>query len=526
MEHKSYKCMIVGAGTTGLLCAAEFVRQGVPVSDFVIIDSLKEPHRLARGCSLSPGTIEVLELYGDVAQQVLENAIHWSNIDFYSEGQPIVKLQNSDELAKYSKYSYYCSIDQWKTEYFLTKFLADNGVYVARDISVVQVHDIGDRVQVKLSNEEIVEVDYLIGADGGKSAVRKQMGIDLKGTSLPNGSVYFHCTTEYNHNSTDTLKYFLSNDGLSYFIPLPNDSYCGVIDLTENEEYDYISKDDQNELLPIPDKAIENLIHERMFPGFEFKEVLYTSRFRAHYLLAQQYWNGNRVFLAGDACHMTSPAHGLGLNYGIHDALNLGWKLSMVMKGLAGPKLLNTYDEERHREGEILVKRTLEMQQTFDVKSDFGKAVRNTILKYVAPMLPKEQTKFAAVLNTRYLGSLTVENSGWLSYLYPGKKLLAGDRIPSTLYPTFDSRCNGPSYGYTVLVFCSGKIPFILLDVLKTTKLVSAILYGNETNASQFGVGREAIFLVRPDGFIGYRADSFQIEPCLKYLKANAQSLH
>ncbi|KAJ3323288.1 hypothetical protein HDV06_002056 [Boothiomyces sp. JEL0866] len=522
---KSYKCMIVGAGTTGLLCAAEFVRQGVPVSDFVIIDSLKEPHRLAKGCSLSPGTIEVLELYGDVAQQVVENAIHWPNIDFYVDGQPIAKLNTSNELAKHTKYNYYCSIDQWKTEYFLTKYLADNGVYVARDISVVEIHDDGDKVRVKLSNEELVDVDYLIGADGGKSTVRRQMGIELKGSSLKNGSVYFHCTTDYNHNSADSLKYFISDGGLSYFIPLPNDSYCGVIDLSENEEYQYISKENSRELLPMPDEVIEKLVNDRMFPGFSFKEVLYTSRFNAHYLLAQKYWNNNRVFLAGDACHMTSPAHGLGLNYGIHDALNLAWKLSLVAKGVADPKLLSSYEEERRREGEILVKKTFEMQQMYETKSDFGKTIRNTLLKYVAPIFKSEQTKFAAVLNTKYFSSLTVENCGWLSYLYPGKKLLAGDRIASALYSTFDSRCKGPSYGFTVIVFCGGKIPFILLDVLKTTRLVSAILYGNETNSPHFGVGKEAVFLVRPDGYIGYRADSFQIEPCLKYLKSNAHSL-
>ncbi|KAJ3269715.1 hypothetical protein HDV01_001105 [Terramyces sp. JEL0728] len=525
MERKNYKCMIVGAGTTGLLCAAEFIRQGVPVSDFVIIDSLKEPHQLPRPCSLSPETIEVLELYGDVAQQVVENSIPLSKIDVYGEGQAIANLDVSTVLTKLTKYNFFCSIELWKTEYFLTKYLADNGVYVAREISVVEVTDNGDKVQVKLSNKEVVEVDYLIGADGGQSTVRKQIGVGFKGTSFANGSVYFQCTTEYTHNSSDTLKYYLADNGLSYFLPLPNNTYCGAIDFTEREEYDYCSKDDAGDLLPIPSEAIENFVHERMFPGFTFGKVLHSSRFRTHNLLADSYWNNNRVFLAGDACHMISPAHGLGANYGIQDALNIAWKVSMVMKGIAHPKLLATYNTEQRQVGETILKMSSDIQSLCDIKSDFGKSVRNATMQYIAPLFQSVHTKFTGILTPKYFGELTVENSGWLSFLYPGRKLLAGDRIPPALYSTFDHRCTGPSFGFTVIVFCRGRIPFILLDVLKTTRLVSAILYGNETNTSQFGAGKEAVFLVRPDGFIGYRADSFQIEPCLKYLKSNAHSM-
>ncbi|KAJ3310585.1 hypothetical protein HDV04_004929 [Boothiomyces sp. JEL0838] len=515
-----YKALIVGAGPTGLTVAAELARQGVDASEFLIIDSLNEPQKLTKGTSLVPRTMELLDLYDGVGKRLSEQGTRWTSVNFYSENYKFTSIDFGAELKKLTDYPFFCNVEQWKTELELATYLKARGVQVARGVALESFKDLGDYIQVVLSNGQEIKVDYMVACDGAKSKIRKELGIGYTGTTLKHGSVGIHCSTDSKLPSGIDLGLFYSSKGVGYMLGLPDNTMAIALDLSEEEERGYVTKELDSHglpyLLPIPQEEIEKLIQKRFNVEFKAKEVVWTTRFRVHHRLADKYSNDNRIFLAGDAGHSSSPSAGLGLNYGVHEAVNIGWKLALVINNLASPELLKTYALERRKEGERLIK-SLQQQQDSAELTGMAKYIRNiamyTFINFV-PGFKAKRTRIGALTSIQYGGDLTL-NYGKST----ATTILAGRQLSPMLFKKLGFSPSAIK-GYTAVIFGSKDDKFT--NELKRTGVVGMVKVAKERHYKDFQVQNTAVLLVRPDGYIGYRADSLDIQSCLGYLKDNA----
>ncbi|KAJ3271390.1 hypothetical protein HDV01_006677 [Terramyces sp. JEL0728] len=515
-----YKALIVGAGPTGLTCAAELLRQGASPEDFLIIDSLPEPQKLTKGTSLVPRTLELLDLYDGVGSRLSAQGTQWTGINFYSENYNFTSMDFKEDLKKLSEYPFFCNVEQWKTELELTKYLRSRGAAVTRGIKLESFNDVGDHVQVTLSNGMTIRVDYMVACDGGKSRIRKDLGIGYTGTTLKHGSVGIHCSTDAKIPAGVNLGMFYSSKGVGYMLGLPDNTFAIAMDLSEEEEKNYVSTELDShglpKMLPIPLEEIERLIQNRFDMKFKAKEVVWTARFRVHHRLADKYSNDNRIFIVGDAAHSSSPSAGLGLNYGVHEAVNIGWKLALVINGLASKSLLDTYALERRKEGDRLIK-SLQKQQDNAELNGTAKYMRNIAMYTFMHFIPgfnAKRARMGALTSIVYGGSLTL-NEGKVS----AKKVVAGRQLSPMLFKKVG--LSHPTIkGYTAIIF--GSVDEKFARELKSTGLVGHALTADNKHFQDFEISGPTVLIVRPDGYIGYRSDSLDLPSCLNYLKKHA----
>ncbi len=220
------------------------------------------------------------------------------------------------------------------------------GVAIRVQARYVSLEQDGEGVTVRYDDlasgqEQQLRAQYVVGCDGANSMVRQQLGIGFTGVGLHNytTNVMFRCRDLFAHHD--------KRPGYRWLFIGPEGIYGTMSAINGRDEWRAQLFNDEKRSLK-PDEIRARL--ERMVGGaFEF-ELVSTLNWARRELVAETYRNG-RVFLAGDACHATSPTGGFGMNTGIKDAVDLAWKLDATMRGWAGPRLLDTYDEERRPMG-------------------------------------------------------------------------------------------------------------------------------------------------------------------------------
>ncbi|KAJ3271391.1 hypothetical protein HDV01_006678 [Terramyces sp. JEL0728] len=520
--NSEYKAVVVGAGPTGLTCASELIRQDIPPNDILIIDSKLEPVIANKGVSVCPRTLELLDFYDNSGKKLTENQECWTKIKFYAEYKLLANIELKQVLQGQSEYKALYNIEQWKTELRLTQYLKENGLSINRGVSLDSFVVKENHVDLVLSNGHRVEAKYLVACDGARSNIRKTLGINYKGTSLKNGSIIVHCTTDTKLPIDHDLSLYYSEKGIGYMMEM-TDKVCMVgMDLTEEEEKGFVSdKVNHNgltTLLPMPIEKMEELISKRFKIDFKAKEVVWSSRFRVHHRFAERYSKGNRVFLVGDAAHSSSPSAGLGLNMAVHEAVNLGWKLAMAIKGFASESLLETYHDERHKEMQRMIKFLQEQQDAGDMKG-FGRYFRNAVmtvlfnLAYYKPGILAKNNDTATLINVHYDGKLTAKSND-----PKAKRMVPGRHIPNEILKQLGHDLN--TAGYIVIVFGDGGTRIV--EKLKATGMVGSVLAGDAKTAKELEVAGTALFIVRPDGHIGFRSDIVNFQSCLNYFKLNS----
>jgi len=329
--------LVVGAGPTGLTLAIELARRGVGVR---IVDAAPAPHRESRGKGLQPRTLEVLEDVGG-AERAL--AIGTTRLPFrkYFDG---AHVNDTDPFADAlptpdAPYERGVLIGQWQVEQILRERLAEFGVGVQLGTEVVEFEQDTDGVTAVLADGERVRAGYLVGCDGGRSRVRKAMGVRFDGTTEETQSMVVGDVEAEGLGRDVWHQWFTSDGGGVALCPMPGtDSF----QLQASPELDASGE-------PLP-PSLESF--QRIFdryarvPGVTLTNPTWLSVWRVNVRMVDRMRVG-RVLLAGDAAHVHPIAGGLGMNTGIQDAYNLGWKLALTATGQAGPGLLDTYEEER-----------------------------------------------------------------------------------------------------------------------------------------------------------------------------------
>ncbi|MFJ2240372.1 FAD-dependent oxidoreductase [Streptomyces sp. NPDC087859] len=327
--------LVIGAGPSGSAVAIDLVRRGLDVR---IID--RSPHAFegSRAKGVQPRSLEVLEDLGAL-DEVLAGGSIYPKLGIHAG--PIAvpwKMFPHKEAAPDVPYPNTWLIPQFRTDRALHARLSELGREIEFGRELTELTQDEDTVVAKVEgadgNEEIV-ARYLVGADGGSSAVRKQLGIGFVGTTHESDRMLIVDAT-VTGLARNRWHMWPGRGGKRIgACPLPgSDMFQWMISLGPDEE----PPSDKDDIL----QRIHSHTHDRRI---QLHDIHWTSVFRPNIRLAENYGRG-RVFLVGDAAHVHTPAGAQGLNTGMQDGYNLGWKISQVLAG-ANAALLDTYEAER-----------------------------------------------------------------------------------------------------------------------------------------------------------------------------------
>ncbi|HLG75583.1 MAG TPA: FAD-dependent monooxygenase [Ktedonobacteraceae bacterium] len=334
MEKQISPVLIVGAGPTGLTFALQLVRYGIP---FHIIDKHAAPLELSKAAAIHARTLEIFADL-DVIDDVLTAGQRVDILDLRTRYADRMRLDFS--RLKHTAYPFMLDLPQYRTEAILRQKLEQLGYQIERGVQLVDLHQEQDYVDVRLRHvdgpEEHRQVSWLIGADGAKSTVRTLAGLDFPGEAYADDWVLVDAKLKWPLPRNE-MTFSSDPDGIYGVFPLPGENRYRVA-YTQ-------SRDAAGHLIEPDLEDVQRSIHRTGIAG-QVLQVDQFSTFNLAHRHVEQSQKG-RIFLAGDAAHVHTPFGGQGMNLGIGDAYNLGWKLASVLRGEAPESVLASYQHER-----------------------------------------------------------------------------------------------------------------------------------------------------------------------------------
>jgi 2-polyprenyl-6-methoxyphenol hydroxylase-like FAD-dependent oxidoreductase len=473
--------LIVGAGPTGLMLALCLSKQNIP---FRIIDQKMGPSKHSKALGLQPRTLEILDNLG-VVDPFLEKGNPIKAFNWYSGGKKTLHIDLESNLE--SSFKNILILPQSETEKLLIEQI--NGqVEWGKKLLSYEPHE--EYISVQLE-EETIETKWLMGCDGAHSQVRKQMGCAFEGDAVPHYFLLADVRAKWPFSQNE-LQIFFEKEGVMALFPLDHSEgwmriVANMPNLPLTQETRAYSLDE-----------VQSLFKERSELDISFEEMTWSSLFKVSYHVADKVQEG-RVFLLGDAFHIHSPVGGQGMNTGMQDAYNLSWKLARVIKGQSPTRLLESYADERLSNAKKLIKVTRQTTKMIDLSNAPLRFLRSWILPHIVPLFQKTIANTIGQLRLCYPKNRFLQDEG------PSLKERVGMRFSaSPLLPKFH-------------LFLYGDDPsFDEITTLVKDKL------GADVKRCK-GV-KPALYLVRPDGVIGYRASPIKVEPLQEYITSLSSS--
>ncbi len=414
------KVLIVGAGPSGLMMAAQLLRYGIRP---VIIDNKLGPTQHSNALAVQARSLEIFRQMG-LIDQILAGGKRAKEVAFNEDGKQAACLSLNNVGEGQTLFPFVHIFQQNKNERLLLDFLTQNSCPVYWDTSLIGLQQNDKNATVKLqsgNNVKTLTCDWVIGADGAHSAVRKQLAIPFSGDTYQH-QFYLADIEVANRQLNDSrVDLFLSKQGFAGFFPMPENRRFRIVgNLPDelNENKDAVVFDD---LVPYLEKVLQ-------FPIELVKNHWFTV-YRLHHRMAPQF-KKQRCFLVGDAAHIHSPVGGQGMNTGLQDAYNLAWKLAGVINGRLNPPILDTYAAERMPVAKELLSTTdkafsLIMSGSW-ITSVFKKWILPVSLKMVWGKKILREGFFKRVSQI----SISYRNSPLSLHLSNSAKIKAGDRLP------------------------------------------------------------------------------------------------
>jgi 2-polyprenyl-6-methoxyphenol hydroxylase-like FAD-dependent oxidoreductase len=488
MKTLNSDVLICGAGPTGLMLALRLARSGVRVR---IVDAAAEPGTTSRALVVHARTLEFYRQMG-LAEEFLAEAVPFAAVNLWVGGRQVGHVAFGDIGKGLSPFPYMVVCAQDRHERFLIAQLKRAGVEVERPVELLEFTQAPDRVRARLKNaggEETCEAAYLAGCDGARSRVRKVLDVGFPGGTYSR-AFYVADVEATGPVMNGELHVCLDEAEFLGVFPLKGGRTARLIGTVRVEQ------EADREALRWDD--VGRQAAARM--GVDVERVNWFSTYRVHHRVADRFRQG-RVFLLGDAGHIHSPVGGQGMNTGLGDAVNLAWKLADVVQGRADASLLDSYEPERIAFARQLVGTT---DRAFMVATGPGRLARFVRMRILPRVLPTvirfravRRFMFRVVSQTAIRYRHSSLSSGRVGAVHGGDRLpwveLDGSTSAKDNFAVLDGRqwqvhvygLPGPG----VAEACQReRLPLHAFDWRPAMR--------------KAGLTRNALYLVRPDGYV------------------------
>jgi 2-polyprenyl-6-methoxyphenol hydroxylase-like FAD-dependent oxidoreductase len=371
---RSTDVLIVGAGPVGLTLAAALQARGV---DVVLVDKAPEGANTSRAAVIHARTLEALRGI-DVTDELVRRGTIVPRFTMRDRDRALLTI-DFDGLP--GRHPYTLMLPQDITEAVLARRLDGLGGTVHRGYELERLDQDAAGVTATMVGGETVRASYVVGADGMHSAVREQTAIGFAGDTYGQSFVLADVHLDWELSDNEVMLY-LSPAGLVVVAPLPGGRHRIVATVDEAPE-----RPDRDHIQALLDARGPQKSPARV------KDVVWSSRFRVHHRLADRYREG-RVFLAGDAAHVHSPAGGQGMNTGIQDAVALAARLAGVLRDGADERILDEYEAERRPVAADVVAFTHRSTLVATVDRAGVRRLRNAVLR-VLDRIPAVRRRLA-----------------------------------------------------------------------------------------------------------------------------------
>ncbi|MBV9703567.1 MAG: FAD-dependent monooxygenase [Methylobacteriaceae bacterium] len=529
--------LIVGAGPVGLTLANDLARRGVT---FRIIDMLPEPTRRSRAHGLQSRTLEALDTL-DLAQPILAAAQH--------PQPPFVILSGDKTIARidfasylHAPYPYQLVIWQQRIERVLARELERHGRSVERPARLVDFHTDADVVTAHIDlgggRAEDIRAAWIVGCDGGHSTVRETLGLRMQGTTMPGCFWLGEFDIDWSR-SRDALREWWHGDGMAS---------AQFIDFTGKWHTLVEFRADPGEDVDLA--KMQAVFRERIGdPHVQLTNPAWMGKLTVNRRMPDHFMVG-RAFLAGDAAHVHSGAGGQGMNTGMQDALNLGWKLALASSGSAAPGLLPTYESERLPNAHDVLEASQLYHHVELPRGAVGRWISGSIFKAIQAFGPIGEAAFERVgmLDVNYKSSILSRQES----AHATRHTHAGWRLP-------DVPCRLGGRASSLFDIIRGTRSHLLLfagpapndEKMSKLRAIGAalapiqehvrVLYmlaseahlhgaglpeqdviidGGEHIQHAFGMEEPEAVYVRPDGYIGLRTQDYRQQNLSNYLSS------
>ena len=519
--------LVVGAGPTGLTLAAQLRAFGATVR---IVDRQLDRVHESRALAVQPRTLEVLRGLG-LADELIARGNDALWVQLHAGGR-VVRIRLFGLGLDDTAYPFLLFVSQATTEQVLGDHLTGRGVPVERGVELAGFHADSDAVSCTLRRREgrteQVRARYLVGCDGAASTVRRGAGIPFKGGAYP--QTFALADLEVDGLDRDAAHAFLGQEGIGLFFPLGQPASWRMLALHPSL---------QGRRAPARPTLEELQALADTFTGGNLRlcDPVWRTYFGLQHRHATRYRDG-RLFLAGDAAHVHSPAGAQGMNTGIQDAWNLGWKLPLACRGVADQALLDTYDAERRPVGGFVVRFTDRAFSAATSTNPLLRLLRTELVPRVLPLGLRFDRAVAYGFRTVSQLNIGYRHSPAVQEGRPGLRRgpSAGDRLPDARIARDGQACwlgealVGPGFHLLLcgppgdwhpsqLTTLHHRYP----DTLAVHHLTRAPTPGGLHDVGgqvfvRLGIDGTGQYPVRPDGHIGYRCGGDDLAGLQRYL--------
>ncbi|MDR7155707.1 2-polyprenyl-6-methoxyphenol hydroxylase-like FAD-dependent oxidoreductase [Sphingobium xenophagum] len=516
-----FPIVIVGSGPTGLALAIELGTRDVPC---IILEREQRRGHAPRAKTTNVRTREIMRRWGisDALAQASPFGVDYpSHIHFVTrmDGYGLARFEHAANCAP-ARDDRYSEHGQWIPQYKLEAVLFEKArqlpsiefLFATEFIGLVQGED-GVDVQVRnhaTGSSDTIRASFLIGADGPRSSVREAIGARMDGTYglSRNYNVIFRAPglAEAHPHGPGIMYWLINPDAPSVVGPMDDDDrwFFGPMGLPAD--------------LTLTDDEMVVLIKRSTGVDLPY-EILSSDVWIASRLLADRYRVG-RVFLAGDACHLHPPFGGYGMNMGVADALDLGWKLAATVEGWGGSELLDSYEAERRPVHHIVMDEAENnhkvapnqlMRHGIEEPTAEGESIRAEVSELIARTKKQEFHTLGIVLGLRYLASPIIVPDGTEKDWVPNRDYVPS-AAPGCLAPhswLADGRSLYDLFGagFTLLAFDGVEQAYIDRAGAEAAELQVPLEVVRIGDVELARVYERKMALIRPDQHIAWRGD-------------------
>ena len=505
--------LIIGAGPTGLSLASQLLRYGI---DFVVIEKNEGITPYSKAIGVQARTLEIFDQIG-LADEAVARGTVAQRAHLLIDGEIRGELDFSDIGKGLSPFPFVLMLEQSKTEQLLYEYLQSHqrDVLWKTELESFSQEANGIAAQVKTSDDatQIIAAKYVVGCDGPKSLVRHTLGLTFGGSTFER--IFYVADAQIDWQmSHHSLHVCFSDNSFVVFFPLKGEKRYRIVGVFPQE----FNKDEGDILY----EEIETRIKAETQLELDIHDVEWFSTYKVHTRHANKFSAGSG-FLAGDSAHVHTPAGAQGMNTGIQDGYNLAWKMALVIRGQAGGKLLQTYNEERLENAKHLLK-TTDRFFSFAAGTDW---LMNFLRLHVLPPLAKHLFSSDAVrkfafplvsqigINYRH-GSLS-NHLGDEDF-----EVKAGDRMPYVLLDgnSIYDKLFQPKFHLLAFLSEPSKLHVLRNEVASQyAELMDFNAFAISPEVAEvFGTDKDFSVLLRPDNHVGLISANISPSGVEKYL--------